>query len=65
MDRKPLNTHFHIHWTKKEILDWEPFRTHTEALARAEELSGTDELFTIAEVSVKCPVCGAKAASAS
>ena len=65
MDRKPLNTHFHIHWTIKKILDWEPFKSHADALARAKELSGTGELFTIAEVSVKCPVCGVKAASAS
>jgi hypothetical protein len=65
MDQKPLNTHFHIHWTTKKILDWEPFRTHADALARAEELAGPSELFSVEEISAKCPVCGAKAASAS
>ena len=63
MDRKPWNTHFHIHWTKKKILDWEPFNTNNEAGARADELAGLGELFTIEEFSAKCPVCGAKAAS--
>jgi hypothetical protein len=65
MDRKPWNTHFHIHWTKKKILDWEPFDTGHEALSHALELARPTELFTIEEFSMKCPVCGGKAASAS
>jgi hypothetical protein len=65
MDRKPLNTHFHIHWIRKKILDWEPFNSHPEALARAQELAGPNEIFTVEELSAKCPVCGTKAASAS
>jgi hypothetical protein len=65
MDRKPLNSHFHIHWIKKKILDWEPFKSHADALARAEELAGPDELFSVEELSTKCPLCRAKAASAS
>jgi hypothetical protein len=65
MDRKPWNTHFHIHWTTKKILDWEPFNTHNEALARAEELADPSDLFSVEELSTKCPVCGGKAASAS
>ena len=65
MDRKPLNTHFHIHWTTKKILDWEPFNTHNEAMARAQEVAGLSDLFSVEELSAKCPICGAKAASAS
>ena len=65
MDRKLWNTHFHINWTTKRILDWEPFNTHVDARARAQELAGPNEIFTIAELSVKCPICGTKAAPAS
>ena len=65
MDRKPLNTHFHIHWITKKILDWEPFNNHAEARSRAQELAGPNEIFTVEELSAKCPVCGTKAASAS
>ena len=65
MDRRPWNTHFHIHWTTKKILDCEPFNTHNEDLARAEELAGPGDLFSVEELSAKCPVCGGKAASAS
>jgi len=65
MDRVPRTTHFHIHWTRKNISDWEPFTSHAEALERAQELAGPHELFSVEEHSVKCPACGAKAASAS
>jgi hypothetical protein len=65
MDRKPLNTHFRIHWIKKKILDWEPFNTHARAQARAQELAGPNEIFTVEELSARCPVCGGKAATAS
>ena len=65
MDREPRNNHFHIHWIKKKILDWEPFNTHADAQARAQELAGPNEIFTVEELSAKCHVCGTKAASAS
>jgi hypothetical protein len=65
MDREPRNNHFHIHWIKKKILDWEPFNTHADAQARAQELAGPNEIFTVEELSVKCPVCGGKAATAN
>jgi hypothetical protein len=65
MDRKPLNTRFHIHWIKKKILDWEPFNNHAEALSRAQELAAPNQIFTVEELSAKSPVCGGKAASAS
>jgi hypothetical protein len=65
MDRERRNNHFHIHWIRKKILDWEPFNTHADAQARAQELAGPNEIFTVEELSVKCPVCGGKAVSAS
>ena len=65
MYREPRNNHFHIHWIKKKILDWEPFNTHADAQARAQELAGSNEIFTVEELSVKCPVCGGKAATAN
>ena len=65
MDREPRNTHFHIHWITKKSLDWEPFNTHAGALARAQELAGPNEIFTVEELPVKCPVCGGKAATAN
>jgi hypothetical protein len=65
MDREPRNTHFHIHWTRKNIFDWEPFTTHTEAVERAQELAGPHELFSVEELSVQCPACGARAVLAS
>ena len=65
MDRRPLNTHFHIHWIKKKTFDWEPFNTHADALARAQELACSNEIFTVEETSGQCQLCGTKAASAS
>ena len=65
MDRERRNNHFHIHWIKKKSLGWEPFKTHADAQARAQELAGPNEIFTVEELSARCPVCGGKAASAS
>lgn len=48
--------HFHIRWEHKQTLDWECFRTHSEATARAAELAGPNEIFTIVEVSGNCPL---------
>lgn len=48
--------HFHIHWRSKKDLDWECFETLAEAMTRAGELAGPEELFTIEEVFPKCPI---------
>jgi hypothetical protein len=64
MDQEP-KIHFHIHWSKKNRLDWEGFDTRHEATARALEFSKPGEHFTIDEISSPCPVCGPKAASAN
>jgi hypothetical protein len=50
--------HFHIHWSRKESLDWEGFDTHAEALVRALEIALPGEMFMIKEISATCPVCG-------
>lgn len=55
--------HFHIHWIRKEELDWECFDTYSEALGRALELARRDEEFTIEEVPAKCPLRRIKTAS--
>jgi hypothetical protein len=65
MAREPHNTHFHIHWTRKKILDSEPFDTGHEALSHGLELARPGESFTIEQFSEGCPVCGEKAASAN
>jgi hypothetical protein len=57
-------THFHIHWCGKEEIDWECFDTHADAKMRALELAQPGEEFEIEEISVQCPLRGAKGASA-
>jgi len=58
-------THFHIHWTKTDRLDWQGFATRHDALSSALELAKRGEPFEIVEVSEPCRLCGAKASSAS
>lgn len=68
MDRSPSisqKTHFHINWRKSDRLDWESFNTRAEAMARVLNLARPGEMFTIEEVSARCPLCGPKARSAS
>jgi hypothetical protein len=56
MDVHPnYSLHFHIKWKRKETLDWECFVTYSDATARARELAGPGEMFTIEEVSADCP----------
>lgn len=35
--------HYHIHWSDREVLDWEPFSTHVEAEASAKQLERLGE----------------------
>ena len=56
-------THFHIHWIESNRLDWECFKTHLEATARALELARPDEAFQIAELTTQCPFRNAKTAT--
>jgi hypothetical protein len=50
-------THFHIHWSGKETLDWEPFNTREEAERRAAEIVQRDEEYTVEEHGQDCPQC--------
>jgi hypothetical protein len=56
-------THFHIQWDNKGQLDWECFKTYSDAMARAIEIALPSESFKIVEVSTNCPF-REKAASA-
>jgi len=48
-------THFHIHWIESNRLDWECFKTHLDAAARALELARPDEVFEIKKLTAPCP----------
>lgn len=48
--------HFHIYWIGANRMDWECFKTYTEAEARALELARPNEEFRIEEISANCPI---------
>ena len=48
--------HYHIRWSGAK-LDWEAFKTRTEAEVRARELARSDEEFTIEQFDGNCPRC--------
>ena len=52
-----MAAHYHIRWSSKELLDWEPFDTRTDAEARAAQLVRSGETFTIEECDETCPRC--------
>jgi hypothetical protein len=47
------DSHFHIRWNEKNVLDWECFDTREEAEAQARELAAWNETLTIEAVSQK------------
>ena len=49
-------THFHIRWIESNRLDFECFKTHLDAAARALELALPDERFEIEELTTPCPL---------
>ena len=51
-------THYHIRWTRKAKLDWQPFRTSAEAEERAKELALRGEGYAIEEHGEACSQCG-------
>jgi hypothetical protein len=57
MDRKQF--HYHIRWSSRTALDWECFDTQVQAEARAKELVGPDETYSIEERDETCPRCRA------
>ena len=66
MDQAQLH-HYHINWSDRATLDWERFRTHEDAAARAKQLAHPSETYTIEEYDRTCPRCqqGMKPKSAS
>jgi hypothetical protein len=54
----PQKTHFHIHWTEPDRLDWQSFDSRREALTRALELAKQGEMFTIQAFSEPCQLGG-------
>jgi hypothetical protein len=54
----PQKTHFHIHWTETDRLDWQSFNSRREALTRGLELAQPGEMFTIQEFSEPCLLGG-------
>ena len=49
--------HYHIHWSEKDTLDWESFRSRTDAETRARQLMVAGETYTIEERDEACPQC--------
>jgi hypothetical protein len=56
MDHAQLH-HYHICWSDRATLDWERFRTHEDAAARAKQLAHPSESYTIEEYDRTCPRC--------
>lgn len=51
-------SHYHIHWSSKDTLDWESFRSFAEAEGTARQLVRPDETYTIEERDDEsCPRC--------
>lgn len=52
-------THYHIHWSGRDTLDWERFSSRGEAEASAKQLVRSGETYTIEERDDACPRCHA------
>ena len=62
MDRisTTLLTHFHLRRRGNARMDAESFATLPEAILRAVNLANSGEIFSVEEVSGRCPVCTPK-----
>lgn len=49
--------HYHIHWSGKDILDWESFCSRADAEASAKQLVRSGETYNIEEHDEACPRC--------
>lgn len=49
--------HYHIRWSGRAVLDWEPFSTRVEAEASAKQLVRSGETYNIEERDGDCPRC--------
>lgn len=52
-------SHYHIHWSSKDTLDWESFASRAEAEATARKLVRLGETYTIEGRDEACPRCRA------
>ena len=50
-------SHFHIHWSGKPTVDWEPFSSRAEAEASAKHLALPGETYTVEEHGKSCLQC--------
>lgn len=50
--------HYYIRWSRKEFLDWEAHPSRAEADARAKQLVGSGETYTIEECDDCSHRCG-------
>ena len=55
--RFPSLRHFHIRWSGRLTLDWESFKTHSEAQATAMRLAHPHESYRIEEHDHACERC--------
>lgn len=49
--------HYHIRWSDRTVLDWEPFSTRVEAEASAKQLVRSGETYNIEERDGECLRC--------
>jgi hypothetical protein len=49
--------HYHIRWSTRPVLDWEPFETRAEAEAVAKQLVRYGETYKIEEFDESCARC--------
>lgn len=57
MDRKYGSDHYHIRWAQIPLLDWESFKTRSDAEAAAKILARIGEKYTIEELGDGCQRC--------
>ncbi len=65
MDRISITllTHFHLRGKGNASMDAESFATLSEAIMRAVNLANSGEIFSVEEVSGRCPACTPKTPS--
>jgi hypothetical protein len=49
--------HYHIRWSDRAVLDWEPFSALADAEASAKQLVRSGETYIIEEHDGACPRC--------
>ena len=57
MDRKNGSVHYHIKWAQIPLLDWESFKTRSDAEAAAKILARIGEKYNVEELGDGCQRC--------